>query len=225
MGCEMDILEWQAELFAHFTKLHQAKGSGSSETLIFALEHGLDADALHDVKSAIRSEIGRGRPRDSYWLPWVVYAAELGYQYAGEEYWLTFEKETPGWYVSGDRYWLRGCFRRFSNSFSGVVPRGRWADQFSIICWPITHAILPTDLQRQLAKLLYDLRDRVRYDHLKSPESFGTLIANNSWRTTSALPNSSGSATTPWKYRYSTITTRTSRFEFTYSYIHVIKNR
>jgi len=181
----MDISEWQTALYGHFTNLHQVKRSGSDGALIFALEHGLDADALQDLKVAIRSEIGHGRPRDSYWLPWVIYAAELGYQYAGEEYWQTFEKETPGWCVFNDRYWLRGCYRKFSNAFSGVVPKGIWANQFSIICWPITHALLPTDLQRQLAKLLYDLRDRIRYDHLTSPEFFGKLIANNSWRTTS----------------------------------------
>ena len=28
-----------------------------------------------------------------------------------DEYWQTFESETPGWLRHGDRYWIRDCFR------------------------------------------------------------------------------------------------------------------
>src|SRR3712207_7713201 len=46
----------------------------------------------------------------------------------------------------------------FKRQFAGATPSGRWAEHFSIIAWPITHAILPRDLQQQLARILYDLR-------------------------------------------------------------------
>ncbi|MCP4654320.1 MAG: hypothetical protein GY856_02760 [bacterium] len=118
-------------------------------------------------------------------LPWTVFAAELGYLYSGDEYWQTFEERTPGWLVHGHRHWVRRCFRDFQKRYGGAEPKGPWACQFSIICWPITHAILPQDLQRQLAKLLYELRHVTSSEALASPRHLGELIANRSWGTSS----------------------------------------
>ena len=63
--------------------------------------------------------------------------------------------------------------------YGGAEPRGRWANHFSIICWPITHAILPQDLQRELAHSLY----RIRYDFdsalLANPVQLGRAIAQD----------------------------------------------
>jgi hypothetical protein len=36
----------------------------------------------------------------------VVYAAEIGYNYAGEEYWQTFASSTPGWAESGNHQYI-----------------------------------------------------------------------------------------------------------------------
>ena len=69
------------------------------------------------------------------------------------------------------------------------MPSGRWAHHFSIICWPITHAVLPKDLQRQLARVLYELRHRFSGDILESPASLGELIAARSWNATSRFQN------------------------------------
>ena len=65
----------------------------------------------------------------------------------------------------------------FADDFDGAVHSGKWADHFSIICWPITHAILPKDLQKQLACALYESRYRLTGDVLAMPEALGDLIA------------------------------------------------
>ena len=122
-------------------------------------------------------------------LPWVVYASEIGYRYAGDEYWQTFEAETRGWRYRGDRNWIRRRFVDFQARFGGAKPSGKWAEWFSIICWPIVHAILPKDLQRQLAKVLYDIRYSFASELLSSPVKLGELIALRSWNTSSRFLN------------------------------------
>ena len=121
----------------------------------------------------MRTHIASRPPSRDHWLVWVVYSAELGYRYAGDEYWQTFEQETPRWTVNGDRYRVREFYRRLEREFGGAVPSGRWAEHFSIICWPITHAILPKDLQVQLARTLYEARYMFSEDVLGSPGAVG----------------------------------------------------
>ena len=135
---------------------------------IFALEHGLNETDLERIRSMLRSRLSERTLSSRYWLLWVIYATELGYDYAGDEYWGSFEKKTPGW-EHQDRTKIKAWFRKFQNIYGGVTPSGPWAEHFSIIAWPITHAILPLYLQRQFAKLLYDLRFS-----LASPSALGT---------------------------------------------------
>jgi hypothetical protein len=122
-------------------------------------------------------------------LAWIVYAAEIGYGYSGDEYWPTFEERTPGWTFRGDRDWIRDCYRMFQKKYGGARPSGAWAAHFSIICWPITHAILPRDLQRQLARILYELRHSFSAELFESPTRFGEFIAARSWNATSRFQN------------------------------------
>jgi hypothetical protein len=152
---------------------------------IFVLEHGLGSRELLDLTTEIHSQIVAAPPDDGHGLPWIVYAAELGYRYSGDEYWQTFEEETPGWLAHGDRYWIRRCFQRFHKQLGGAKPSGPWAEHFSIICWPITHAVLPIDLQRQLARILYELRHSFSADLFASPTKLGEFIAARSWNATS----------------------------------------
>ena len=69
------------------------------------------------------------------------------------------------------------------------LPKGRWSEHFSIICWPITHAILPQDLQRQLAKILYDLRYYFSGDLLEAPEELGKIVEARCWNSSSRFQN------------------------------------
>jgi hypothetical protein len=109
-------------------------------------------------------------------LPFVVYAAEVGYDYSGDEYWPMFRQRTPGWTYEG-RDFIRQGFQRFATCFAGAVPAGPWATHFSIICWPITHAVLPTDLQQHLVRLLFEYRTGLTGDLLGDPASLGKRLA------------------------------------------------
>ena len=178
----MSLAAWQARLQSHFEQLREQR---PSDIPIFGLEHGLEPSDLDELEDGIRTHIAHSPPSNDHSLAWVVYASEFGYRYAGDEYWQTFEKCTPGWETRGDRYWIRRCFRDFSDRFGGAKPSGPWAYHFSIICWPITHAILPRDLQRHLARILYDLRHVFSPELIASPALLGERIAAASWNTSS----------------------------------------
>jgi hypothetical protein len=185
----MDLAHWQKRLESHFSELSAHRRRGSPERGIFGLEHGLEISEIQALAKAARAHIAARPPLFEHVLVWIVYSTEIGYRYSGDEYWQTFEEETPGWTINGDRYWIRRCFLWFQKEFNGVVPAGKWAKHFSIICWPITHAIVPRDLQRQLARILYELRHSFSAELLESPSILGNLIAARSWNATSRFQN------------------------------------
>lgn len=177
----MSIASWSARLKDHFERLHQQRLLSTTNLPIFGLEHGLSCEEVGALQADIREYASRHAPSSTDALPWVVYATEIGYRYEGYEYWQTFEEQTPGWEYRGDRYWLRNCFLGFSRRYGGAVPSGVWADHFSIICWPITHAILPLDLQRHLAKILYELRHEFSKEMLDDPSILGDMVRSRAW--------------------------------------------
>jgi hypothetical protein len=179
----------QIRLNNHFSNLHRLRIKESPDRQVFALEHGLSMPEIQMLKAAVRADIANKEPSWEQRLPWIVYAAEIGYGFTGDEYWQTFEQKTPGWVTKGDRYWIRDCFRSFQKEFGGAVPRGAWAEHFCIICWPIIHAILPLDLQRQLARILYELRHSFSAELFESPTMLGEIIAARSWMATSRFQN------------------------------------
>lgn len=185
----MNLAAWQTRLTDHFTELRASRMSPSDSQPIFALEHGLDPSEVQDLTAGICAEIQVGPPDRSHHLAWTVYAAELGYRYSGDEYWQTFEAETPGWIQHGSRDWIRDSFLSFHRKLGGARPAGAWAEHFSIICWPITHAILPRDLQRQLARILYELRHSFSAELLEAPVRLGEFIESRSWNSTSRFQN------------------------------------
>ena len=177
----LDLDQWHARLASHFEELAAERHPDSGTPPVFALEHGLDESEIEALSQAIRTQIASCAPSWEHRLPWIVYAAELGYGYSGFEYWQTFEEETPGWRTHGDRYWIRSCYWWFQREYGGAKPSGQWAEWFTIICWPITHAVLPKDLQRQLARALYDIRHSFSQEMFASPAILGQLIAARSW--------------------------------------------
>ncbi|QEG36234.1 hypothetical protein [Bythopirellula goksoeyrii] len=185
----MELVDWHIYLENHYACLRSARTLLSPDRPIFALEHGLDKDQRTDLATAIRNHIASDTPSGKHALAWIAYASEIGYGYAGDEFWQTFEDETPGWSLNGDRDWLRRRFQSFAKDFGGAQPTGRWADHFSIICWPITHAILPCDLQRQLARVLYELRHSFSAELFESPMVLGDFISSRSWNSTSRFKN------------------------------------
>ncbi len=174
--------DWQQRLASIFDDVTLAKLDQPHEPVTFALEHGLDESELSALRTEVCSNV-RSLRLDDY-LCWTVYAAEVGYQYAGDEYWHTFREQTPCW-DQRERPFIKRCFKKFCKEYNGAIPRGSWAQHRSIICWPITHAILPKDLQRQLAEVLYRVRHSVVFDDVESPGQLGRIIAANSLKATS----------------------------------------
>jgi hypothetical protein len=173
---DMSLDYWQNRLHQHFA-VTAAERSANGRP-VFALEHGLTQTDREALAREVRASLTVRSPSDAYWLPWIVYATEVGYAYDGEEYWQTFEETTSGWATcrSRPRDWLRDRFVRFHKSYNGLKPSGRWAEWFTIIAWPIQHAILPGYLQYHMAKLLYELRFDLTAQLLADPTALGEYL-------------------------------------------------
>jgi hypothetical protein len=176
----MSLIGWHQRLGSNFHALHQSRRA-NSRTPIFALEHGLAQPELSELEREVRAYIQKYTPTENSWLPWIVYSAELGYRYVGLEYWQTFEAETVGWRERGSRDWIRSKFKKFENDYGGVVPCGSWAEHFTIICHPITHAILPRDFQSQLAEVLASIQHLFTVENLQDPKLLGQLVRSYSF--------------------------------------------
>jgi hypothetical protein len=178
-GATQILQDLHEQLDLHFRDLSGSRQQLTPVAPVFALEHGLSDADLELVEGAVRSAVrqGFGATFRRWWLPFVVYAAESGYDYAGGEYWQTFEDSTPGWHENGDRDRIRGWFQRFADDYGGARPQGAFAEHFTIIAWPITHAVLPVHLQRNLAHLLYDFRTGLTAQLLQDPGALGDRLA------------------------------------------------
>ena len=176
LGIEATLERYHALLVRRFDELHQARSAINAP--VFALEHGLDSNNLKSVQEAVRAAVEGGIQQAKYrrsWLPLVVYAAEIGYQYSGNDFWPPFTKATPGW-EKEDNYHLRDLYVRFARDFGGAEPYGAFARQFNIIAWPITHAVLPKDLQVYFAELMFNVRARFSTALLDDPDALGYLL-------------------------------------------------
>src|SRR5690606_32104684 len=81
-------------LDVHFRQLRQDRGSLASKQPVFALEHALSDNDLNCLTADVRTAIADGFQSKLWrnsWLPFVVYATEIGYEYVGDEYWSTFQ--------------------------------------------------------------------------------------------------------------------------------------
>ncbi|MEV1203229.1 hypothetical protein [Microbispora rosea] len=182
-----DILEYlHKHLDHHFRLLHERRKLLQVAAPVFALEHDLGDADFKLLLAAVRGAVTQGLPAHCrvWWLPFVVYAAEIGYGYAGGEYWPLFAQKTPGWEsspgwnVSSHRDRIKRWFRRFSVDYGGAEPKGSFAENFNIIAWPITHAVMPAYLQRQLARLLFESRAVLTTEMLSDPRALGTCLAS-----------------------------------------------
>ena len=112
--------DWQALLAERFAQLRRERDAAMPGSPIFALEHGLSLDEeLPALQEAVRLAVARpGLPRQTG-LPFVVYSAEIGYGYRGDEFWPGFEEVTPRWNSHGidtARRFIRHCFEDFADA-------------------------------------------------------------------------------------------------------------
>ena len=168
--------DWQVRVERHFQ--HLCKERAETDLGVFAIEHGLENDEVEQISQGLRLRLRRGDRLSKHWLLWVIYSTEQGYQYKGDEYWPSFEEQTP-WWEGRHRNQLSQWFRKFLKTYNGVVPRGRWANHFRIISGPITHAILPKYLQLQFARELYHQRRSLGVLTSLDPGSVGRRFAGN----------------------------------------------
>ena len=182
------IGEWHSRLHEHFLALRDSRDALSPGSPVFALEHGLELDdELSELNDVVRRAVTGGRLPSHAWLPLVVYAAEIGYRYQGDEYWPVFVAETPGWARRGTagREYIRKKYELFASAYGGARPSGVWAAWFKNIAWPITHAVLPADLQKHLVRLLFEYRHAFTLELLVDHEGMGERLAARSGETSS----------------------------------------
>ena len=174
---------WQEHLSENFRDLREKK-SRIGDAPIYALEHGLNPNEIQElIKDVKQAGLNPYALRRTPPLPWVVYAAEFGYGYDGKRYWDGFGPATPGWnvdFIQRKKDFLVRCFEQFQAEYGGIVPYGKWAENYRLIAWPITNSILPKFHQEQLAKVLWHARSRFSDKTFETPHSLGELIHNTS---------------------------------------------
>jgi hypothetical protein len=180
------LAEVEAELEGHFARVAEDKKSKGEGHSVFALEHGLPQATMGQLGSMLgKSLASLGYMSPKHRLTWVVHAAERGYTFQGLEYWDSFAQVTPNWYTHGSKDTLRSYFAYFAKTYRGVRPSGRWAKHYAYICWPITNALLPKDLQIQLAQAVYNLRHKLdRVVHVTDAD-LGRMVGQHAYDPTS----------------------------------------
>ncbi len=174
----MDVDATESALRNHFAQLRDAKSFNGVPNPVFALEHCLELEQVGQLATGLSDSIRREHaPLEQHWVCWVVHAAEQGYDFNGQEYWDSFAQRTPGWALFQDRELLRSWFCKFHRKYGGASPEGAWSERYGYIKWPVTHALLPRDLQVQLAESIYNARYNMDIAPGLDPESLGQLVA------------------------------------------------
>lgn len=185
------LRDFHERLDIHFRALLVQRQQLEPAGPVFTLEHGLETAELELLKGAVRAAVanGLGPTYRPWWLPFVVYAADVGYDYVGKDFWPPFAERTPGWEapnsgwdVSGHRTRVRNWFLKFADEYGGARPTGAFAEFFINIAWPIMHAVLPIYLQRQLAQLLDEYSVRLTSEVLNDPDALGEALAREAYR-------------------------------------------
>lgn len=88
-GGPLDLLRhFHSTLGRHFGALRDERARLAPAPPVFALEHDLPENELALLQAAVRRSVAVGTPiaHRRLWLPFVVYATEIGYRYEGYEY-------------------------------------------------------------------------------------------------------------------------------------------
>jgi len=173
----VNLAELQERLYQHYSRLRDLRTTENYP--VYAIEHGLSEAEISTAQSLLNANLNTTkRATRTFWLVWIAAAAEIGYTYDGTEYWDSFAIAFPSWPKFGDRDQIRIWYRRFTTDFNSVTPSGSWAQQFPIISWPITQAILPRYLQRFFADHLYNLRHLLTRSGELTLEEIGELLSD-----------------------------------------------
>jgi len=152
--------EFQRPLEDRFSALRDSR-----QGAVFFIEHGLEADELDELRAAVRRSL-QTHPIESGWwetndLPLLVASTEVGYRYrgSGTDFWPLLDEELGLEVPPLGRQRIKNLFVRASARLRGARPPATaWAEAFHLIAWPITHALLPLEFHRPLARTLANLR-------------------------------------------------------------------
>jgi len=155
-----DTTELHSRLEEHFRALRQVR----SDRSVYLLEYGRSGVTRQELEIVVQHGLAHSPCSSSWWsrryLPLLVLATEAGYEYEGpgHDFWDGFQRVSSRLFDATDRVAFSGWFRDAVTTL-GIAepPESPWSNHFCHIAWPITHAVLPKDLQRALTVALSEL--------------------------------------------------------------------
>lgn len=129
---------------------------------VFMIEHGLSTDDLSGVRDllwrALERDPNLSSPQWNWsYLPLLAVTAEVGYRYqgTGTDFWPVVEQDLHLIAGGGFRLALVRLFELGHREFGIAKPsNSAWERHFPLIAWPIANALVPLELQPQLARAL-----------------------------------------------------------------------
>ena len=177
-------MEIEKKLQYYQDRLEEYFRSKSEDSRCFLLDHDLEDDEYLDMLNALKDEFkNKGMMREKFYLPYLLVLSELGFQFSGRMYWELPKKEFPhesywdNYNNNGGREQSLDFFRKFESNFEAVIPIGEWAENKRYISHPVTHAILPYDLQEKLFDFISEELDAAEHsEFFTTPEKLGQVI-------------------------------------------------
>lgn len=155
----LDLLkEKHQEIGSRILEMSAARGSFP----VFMIEHGLSTDGLSRIRDLLWGALERDPNLSSpHWnwsyLPLLAVTAEAGYRYrgTGTDFWPVVEQDLHLIAGSAFRSALVRLFELGHREFNLAKPgNSAWERHFPLIAWPIANALVPLELQPQLARAL-----------------------------------------------------------------------
>lgn len=176
------LRESHERLIEHFG--NQRSTGQDPVTLTYFVDHGFTIGERETLRELVYSGL-RCKPLDSFdwssaYLPLLVCAVEVGYDYQGNgtDFWPKLTERLGYQFGVDDRVRLSGWFAKASARFGGVTPgKSDWEQAFCHIAWPIAHAVAAKDIRRPFADCLRRFRRDVKNEGLKD-ETIVSDLAN-----------------------------------------------
>jgi hypothetical protein len=177
-----------ASQFENLFKQRQTSGG-----FVFFSEHSLSTDRLTKLRGELREALRNHSLCEFFWsaayLPVVIVATEVGYEYEGNgtDFWPSLEHTLGYAFAIEDRSQLSHWFRTAAERYNGVRPgQSDWEQAFCHIAWPITHAVAAKDIRRPFADCLRRFNGSIEDDDASIASqlaSISTSVGSRRFRT------------------------------------------
>jgi hypothetical protein len=179
--------KYEEMLKTHFTK----KRDNNPNSELYLLDHPLNESEIIEMEMELKKHWdGHDNSyfETQFKLCYLVSLTELAFEFNGQRFWPEAEKKFSA--VGYPFYWdgysqykakprINEFYLNFQEEFNGVVPLGRWADTYCYMSRPITHAILPRNLQDKLFKFIRDSLESLDSESFETPKKLGEEIQKN----------------------------------------------